>query len=76
MFFVATNVIFLFTLQKVTEKMGCMACCLVMSQQKLLMCHEDLQSSFYRTLGSANVIDVTSVLEDPNVKTYCVLVCI
>ncbi|CAG2221516.1 PLEKHM2 [Mytilus edulis] len=59
---------------KVTEKMGCMACCLVMSQQKLLMCHEDLQSSFYRTLGSANVIDVTSVLEDPNVKTYCVLV--
>ncbi|XP_063409233.1 pleckstrin homology domain-containing family M member 2-like isoform X1 [Mytilus trossulus] len=59
---------------KVTEKMGCMACCLVMSQHKLLMCHEDLQSSFYRTLGSANVIDVTSVLEDPNVKTYLVLV--
>ena len=60
--------------QKQTEKTGCMSCCLVLSPQKILMCHEDLQSSFYRTLGSASIVDITSILQDPVVKTYCVLV--
>ena len=59
---------------KQTEKTGCMSCCLVLSPQKILMCHEDLQSSFYRTLGSASVVDITSILQDPVVKMYCVLV--
>ena len=33
-------------------------CCMVLTRQKLLMCHEDTETNFVRTLGSANLIDV------------------
>lgn len=38
------------------------------------MFHEDLQISFFRTLGSANIADVICVLVDPAINTYCILV--
>lgn len=56
------------------RSLSCLACCLILTPQKILMCHEDVQTSFFRTLGSANVVDVTAITEDPFVKTYCVLV--
>ncbi|KAL3861362.1 hypothetical protein ACJMK2_007398 [Sinanodonta woodiana] len=52
---------------------SCLTCCLVLTSQKLMMCHEDLQTSFIRTLGSASLVDITAVLTDPTCKTFCVL---
>ncbi|XP_053379743.1 pleckstrin homology domain-containing family M member 2-like isoform X2 [Mercenaria mercenaria] len=53
---------------------SCVPCCMVLSKQKLLMCHEDLDTNFIRTLGSANLHDITSVLHDDLHKSYIVLV--
>ncbi|KAK3602738.1 hypothetical protein CHS0354_017184 [Potamilus streckersoni] len=52
---------------------SCLTCCLVLTSQKLMMCHEDLQTSFIRTLGSASLVDITAVLTDPTCKSFCVL---
>jgi hypothetical protein len=38
------------------------------------MFHEDLQISFFRTLGSANIADIICVMKDPTINTYCILV--
>ncbi|KAL4221681.1 RUN [Mactra antiquata] len=53
---------------------SCVPCCMILSQHKLLMCHEDLETNFIRTLGSANLHDVTSVYSDEFNKSYLVLV--
>ncbi|OWF41230.1 pleckstrin homology domain-containing family M member 2-like [Mizuhopecten yessoensis] len=60
-------------LEKTPLTVNCLPCCLVLTPQKLLMCHEDVQTSFFRTLGSANLLDITNVLTDPAVSNYCVL---
>ncbi|XP_054465257.1 pleckstrin homology domain-containing family M member 2 isoform X1 [Anoplopoma fimbria] len=50
----------------------CIPCCLVMTDRKLLTCHQDCQTSFFRSLGSADICDVTSVSLEAN-KEYCVI---
>ncbi|XP_008316676.1 pleckstrin homology domain-containing family M member 2 isoform X2 [Cynoglossus semilaevis] len=50
----------------------CIPCCLVLTDRKLLTCHQDCQTSFFRSLGSADICDVIAVnLEDE--KEYCVI---
>uniref|UniRef100_A0A673LB36 Pleckstrin homology domain-containing family M member 2 n=1 Tax=Sinocyclocheilus rhinocerous TaxID=307959 RepID=A0A673LB36_9TELE len=50
----------------------CIPCCLVLTDRKLLTCHQDCQTSFFRSLGGADLNDVTAVcLEDD--KEYCVI---
>ncbi|KAL6120007.1 plekhm2 [Pungitius sinensis] len=50
----------------------CIPCCLVMTDRKLLTCHQDCQTSFFRSLGSTDICDVTSVSVEAN-KEYCVI---
>ncbi|XP_031422217.1 pleckstrin homology domain-containing family M member 2 isoform X3 [Clupea harengus] len=50
----------------------CIPCCLVVTTSRLLTCHQDCQTSFFRSLGAAELCDVTAVcLEDD--KAYCVI---
>ncbi|XP_076132743.1 pleckstrin homology domain-containing family M member 2 isoform X1 [Alosa pseudoharengus] len=50
----------------------CIPCCLVVTKRKLLTCHQDCQTSFFRSLGAAELCDITAVcLEDD--KEYCVI---
>ncbi|XP_071331444.1 pleckstrin homology domain-containing family M member 2 isoform X2 [Trachinotus anak] len=50
----------------------CIPCCLVVTDMKLLTCHQDCQTSFFRSLGSADISDVTTVSLEAN-KEYCVI---
>ncbi|XP_019944955.2 pleckstrin homology domain-containing family M member 2 isoform X1 [Paralichthys olivaceus] len=50
----------------------CIPCCLVMTDRKLLTCHQDCQTSFFRSLGSADICDVTTVNLEAD-KEYCVI---
>ncbi|RVE70105.1 hypothetical protein OJAV_G00061180 [Oryzias javanicus] len=50
----------------------CIPCCLVVTKEKLLTCHQDCQTSFFRSLGSADICDVTSVSLEPD-KEYCII---
>ncbi|XP_068454006.1 pleckstrin homology domain-containing family M member 2 isoform X2 [Clinocottus analis] len=50
----------------------CIPCCLVMTDRKLLTCHQDCQTSFFRSLGSADICDVTSVSLEAD-KEYCII---
>ncbi|XP_076022533.1 pleckstrin homology domain-containing family M member 2 isoform X2 [Genypterus blacodes] len=50
----------------------CIPCCLVVTDEKLLTCHQDCQTSFFRSLGSADICDVTTVSVEAN-KEYCVI---
>ncbi|KAM6925594.1 pleckstrin homology domain-containing family M member 2 [Xenentodon cancila] len=50
----------------------CIPCCLVVTDKKLLTCHQDCQTSFFRSLGSADICDVTCVVLEPD-KEYCVI---
>uniref|UniRef100_A0A8C9TKN3 Pleckstrin homology domain-containing family M member 2 n=1 Tax=Scleropages formosus TaxID=113540 RepID=A0A8C9TKN3_SCLFO len=38
----------------------CIPCCLVLTDRKLLTCHQDCQTSFFRLLGEADLSDITS----------------
>ncbi|XP_021471899.2 pleckstrin homology domain-containing family M member 2 isoform X2 [Oncorhynchus mykiss] len=50
----------------------CIPCCLVVTDRELLTCHQDCQTSFFRSLGGAELSDIRSVsLEDD--KEYCVV---
>uniref|UniRef100_A0A8C8DFY2 Pleckstrin homology domain-containing family M member 2 n=1 Tax=Oncorhynchus tshawytscha TaxID=74940 RepID=A0A8C8DFY2_ONCTS len=50
----------------------CIPCCLVVTDRELLTCHQDCQTSFFRSLGGAELSDISSVsLEDD--KEYCVV---
>ncbi|XP_047460647.1 pleckstrin homology domain-containing family M member 2 isoform X2 [Mugil cephalus] len=50
----------------------CIPCCLVVTDKKLLTCHQDCQTSFFRSLGSADICDVTTVSLEAD-KEYCVI---
>ncbi|XP_023263632.1 pleckstrin homology domain-containing family M member 2 isoform X1 [Seriola lalandi dorsalis] len=50
----------------------CIPCCLVVTDRKLLTCHQDCQTSFFRSLGSVDISDVTTVSTEAD-KEYCVI---
>ncbi|XP_020028816.1 pleckstrin homology domain-containing family M member 2 isoform X3 [Castor canadensis] len=50
----------------------CVPCCLVITEDRLFTCHEDCQTSFFRSLGTARLADVSAVCTEPG-KEYCVL---
>lgn len=50
----------------------CIPCCLVVTDRKLLTCHQDCQTSFFRSLGSADICDVIAVSLEAD-KEYCVI---
>ncbi|XP_028309236.1 pleckstrin homology domain-containing family M member 2 isoform X2 [Gouania willdenowi] len=50
----------------------CIPCCLVVTSEKLLTCHQDCQTSFFRSLGSVDICDVIAVCLEAD-KQYCVI---
>ncbi|XP_037840927.2 pleckstrin homology domain-containing family M member 2 isoform X1 [Chlorocebus sabaeus] len=50
----------------------CIPCCLVLTDDRLFTCHEDCQTSFFRSLGTAKLGDISAVSTEPG-KEYCVL---
>ncbi|XP_036389414.1 pleckstrin homology domain-containing family M member 2 isoform X1 [Megalops cyprinoides] len=50
----------------------CIPCCLVVTDRQLLTCHQDCQTSFFRSLGGAELCDVTAVRVERE-KEYCVI---
>ncbi|KAM4651578.1 pleckstrin homology domain-containing family M member 2 isoform 2-T2 [Discoglossus pictus] len=50
----------------------CLPCCLVLTQDKVMTCHQDCQTSFFRALGVSNLKDVCS-LSTEHGKEYCIL---
>ncbi|XP_032248968.1 pleckstrin homology domain-containing family M member 2 isoform X3 [Phoca vitulina] len=50
----------------------CIPCCLVITDDRLFTCHEDCQTSFFRSLGTAKLADISAVATEPG-KEYCVL---
>ncbi|XP_043975861.1 pleckstrin homology domain-containing family M member 2 isoform X2 [Gambusia affinis] len=50
----------------------CIPCCLVVTDKRLLTCHQDCQTSFFRSLGSVDICDVTAVSLESD-KEYCVI---
>ncbi|XP_055863535.1 pleckstrin homology domain-containing family M member 2-like [Biomphalaria glabrata] len=52
---------------------SCVPCCAVLACGTVFLCHEDLQTKFFRTLGRAKVEDLTSLRTDDSDPTYCIL---
>ncbi|KAG7256209.1 hypothetical protein CRUP_032644 [Coryphaenoides rupestris] len=50
----------------------CIPCCLVLTDSQLLTCHQDCQTSFFRSLGAAQLCDITSVRLQAD-QQYCVV---
>ncbi|XP_042333865.1 pleckstrin homology domain-containing family M member 2 isoform X2 [Sceloporus undulatus] len=50
----------------------CIPCCLVVTEQKLFTCHEDCQTSFFRSLATAELADVASVSTEAG-REYCLV---
>ncbi|XP_006883765.1 PREDICTED: pleckstrin homology domain-containing family M member 2 [Elephantulus edwardii] len=50
----------------------CIPCCLVVTDDRLFTCHEDCQTSFFRSLGTARLADISCTSSEPG-KEYCVL---
>ncbi|XP_006642204.2 pleckstrin homology domain-containing family M member 2 isoform X1 [Lepisosteus oculatus] len=50
----------------------CIPCCLVLTDRKMFVCHEDCQTSFFRSLGSAELADVRAVRVESD-REYCVI---
>ncbi|XP_061910519.1 pleckstrin homology domain-containing family M member 2 isoform X2 [Entelurus aequoreus] len=50
----------------------CIPCCLVVTDSKLLTCHQDCQTSFFRSLGSADICDIMAVSVEAAME-YCVI---
>ncbi|CAL8400738.1 unnamed protein product [Boreogadus saida] len=50
----------------------CIPCCLVLTAGQLLTCHQDCQTSFFRSLGMADLSDVTGVRLEA-AQQYCVV---
>ncbi|KAM8791560.1 pleckstrin homology domain-containing family M member 2 isoform 3-T3 [Rhynchonycteris naso] len=50
----------------------CIPCCLVITDDHLFTCHEDCQTSFFRSLGTAKLADVSAVSMEPG-REFCVL---
>lgn len=51
----------------------CIPCCLVITEDRLFTCHEDCQTSFFRSLGTARLADISAISTELG-KEYCVLV--
>lgn len=51
----------------------CVPCCLVVTEQKVFTCHEDCQTSFFRSLATAELAEVASISTEPG-REYCLLV--
>lgn len=51
----------------------CVPCCLVLTDEKAFTCHEDCQTSFFRSLGTVELPDITAVSTEAG-KEYCILV--
>ncbi|KFU88200.1 Pleckstrin homology domain-containing family M member 2, partial [Chaetura pelagica] len=52
--------------------MPCVPCCLVLTDEKVFTCHEDCQTSFFRSLGTAELTDISAVSTEAS-KEYCIL---
>ncbi|XP_063292286.1 pleckstrin homology domain-containing family M member 2 isoform X8 [Pelobates fuscus] len=50
----------------------CLPCCVVLTQDKLITCHQDCQTSFFRALGITELQDVSS-LSTEDQKEYCIV---
>ncbi|XP_051028181.1 pleckstrin homology domain-containing family M member 2 isoform X2 [Acomys russatus] len=50
----------------------CIPCCLVITEDRLFTCHEDCQTSFFRSLGTARLADISAISTELG-KEYCVL---
>uniref|UniRef100_A0A8C6D3M7 Pleckstrin homology domain-containing family M member 2 n=1 Tax=Moschus moschiferus TaxID=68415 RepID=A0A8C6D3M7_MOSMO len=50
----------------------CIPCCLVITDDRLFTCHEDCQTSFFRSLGTAKLADISAVSTELG-KEYCLL---
>ncbi|KAL4648373.1 pleckstrin homology domain-containing family M member 2-like isoform X1 [Arapaima gigas] len=50
----------------------CIPCCLVLTDKKLMTCHQDCQTSFFRSLGGVELCDVTAVCVERD-KEYCII---
>ncbi|XP_069730986.1 pleckstrin homology domain-containing family M member 2 isoform X3 [Phaenicophaeus curvirostris] len=50
----------------------CVPCCLVLTDEKAFTCHEDCQTSFFRSLGTVDLTDVTAISTEAG-KEYCIL---
>ncbi|BFZ23957.1 hypothetical protein BsWGS_26996 [Bradybaena similaris] len=53
--------------------LSCVPCCAVLSCNHLFLCHEDLHTKFYRTLGRAQLEDVTGIEIDSVDSSYCII---
>lgn len=51
----------------------CVPCCLVLTDEKAFTCHEDCQTSFFRSLGTVELTDITAISTEAG-KEYCILV--
>ncbi|XP_048374898.1 pleckstrin homology domain-containing family M member 2 isoform X2 [Sphaerodactylus townsendi] len=51
----------------------CVPCCLVLTEQKLFTCHEDCQTSFFRSLATVELANVASVSVEAGHAEYCIL---
>uniref|UniRef100_A0A8C8VMI4 Pleckstrin homology domain-containing family M member 2 n=1 Tax=Pelusios castaneus TaxID=367368 RepID=A0A8C8VMI4_9SAUR len=50
----------------------CVPCCLVITDKKAFTCHEDCQTSFFRSLATVELPDVAAVATEAG-KEYCIL---
>ncbi|XP_061552667.1 pleckstrin homology domain-containing family M member 2 isoform X1 [Phycodurus eques] len=50
----------------------CIPCCLVVTDSRLLTCHQDCQTSFFRSLGSADICDVEAVSLEADVEYFVI----
>ncbi|KAJ3589214.1 hypothetical protein NHX12_010061 [Muraenolepis orangiensis] len=50
----------------------CIPCCLVLTDSHLLTCHQDCQTSFFRSLGTADLCDIASVRLQAD-QRYCII---
>ena len=53
---------------------GCVACCCIMTQDRIFMCHEDVQTNDVRTLSSLSIALINAVFIDSETDSCCVLV--
>lgn len=49
-------------------------CSCVLTASHMLMCHEEVQTHFFRTLASVNVTDISELLTELTPCTYLILV--
>jgi len=53
---------------------GCVACCCVVTRDRIFLCHEDVQTNAVRTLSSLSIALINAVLTDAEAESCCVLV--